>query len=85
MTIYLNLHVGYNEKQYEMGFQILRASLQLISIINHYHAIIIIFSPQKKEGQCAWVATTLKFSKGNNNYAWIKRWEETYSASDLRP
>ena len=83
VTIYVNIHVGYNDKQYYMGFQILQASLKLVSIINHYHASI--FSPQKNEGQCAWVATTLKFSKDNNNYTWIKRWEETYSASDLRP
>lgn len=83
VKIYFNIHVGYNDKQYDKGFQILQASLQLVSIINHYHASIS--SPQKNEGQCAWVATTLKFSKDNNNYTWIKRWEETYSASDLRP
>ena len=71
--------MGYNDKQYDMGFQILG-----VSIINHYHASI--FSPQKNKGQCAWFATTFKFSKDNpNNYTWIKRWEETYSASDLRP
>lgn len=83
MTIYVNIHVGYNDKQYDMGFQILQASLQRVSIINHSHASIS--SPQKNKGQCVWVARTLKFSKDKNNYTWIKRWEETYSASDLRP
>ena len=51
VTIYVNIHVGYNDKQDYMGFQILQASLKLVSIINHYHASI--FSPQKNEGQCA--------------------------------